>query len=373
MNDSMSARGAGGHLGRRRLLKLAATVGGAALVPAGATRFTAAQGTPIVPSDAYDGEQFVIYSYGGSWDEAVQAGAVNYLQQKYPGLEIIIDPSGGFTKLLAERESPSADVSFIDDSSMPQAIALEIAQPLELNKIPSAANIYPQGKLFDNYGLAVEFGRLGIAYRTDKVPSPPASWSALWDPAYQGHVAIGAPSPGGTAWLQFLVAAARLSGGDVDNIDPGFDKLAELKPGLLTITETTAQVTELLVSGDLWLTHFWDGRTIALARDGVPVAFAAPEEGAFATITYISMIKGTALPDLAHEFIELMLSQQGQVAFGQYIGYGPTNMTIQLPEPLIAEGVLYGQDQVEAMQILDWEALAPIKAEWLERWNAAMR
>lgn len=357
-------------LDRRQLLQ---AMGGAAAAIISGHAVSVAAAPPIAPSRQYDGKQFVVYSYGGAWDEAIKAGAVNTLQAKYPGLEIIIDPSGGFTKLLAERDNPAADVSFIDDSAMPRAIALDIAQPLDFSKIPNAADVYEQGKLFGDRGVAVEFGRLGLAYRTDKLPSPPTSWTDLWNPEYAGHVSIGTAETGGTAWVQFLVGVAEANGGGVDNIDPGFEKLAELKPNLLTITDSTAQVTQLLTSGDLWLTHFWDGRTIQMARDGVPVQFVAPKEGPFATITYMGMIKGTELPDLAHEFINLMLGEAGQVAFAENIGYGPTNKKVVLPESMIEEGVLYGQEQVDAMRILDWEKITQLEAEWLERWNEAVR
>lgn len=355
-------------LNRRRLLQAMSGAGiaaGSGFLP----RPQSAAAQSATPDTRYDGETFVIYSYGGAWDEAVKAGAVNVMQAKYPGLEIIIDPSGGFTKLLAERDNPAADVSFIDDSAMPRAIALEIAQPLDFSKIPSAADVYDKGKLFGDRGLAMEFGRLGLVYRTDKLATPPTSWGDIWNSEYAGHVAIGTATAGSTAWLQFLVAAAELDGGGVDNIDPGFERLSALKPNLLTVTDSTAQVTQLLTDGDLWLTHFWDGRTIQAARSGVPVAFVAPKEGPFATITYVAMIKGTEHSDLAYEFIELMLSTAGQQAFGEQIGYGPTNQTVVLPDSMIAEGVLYGPEEVEAMRILDWESLIGLEAEWLERWS----
>lgn len=357
-------------LDRRRLLRAA---GGAAAAAVGGRVVGTTAAPAIIPSAQYDGKQFVAYSYGGAWDEAVKAGAVNALQAKYPGLEIIIEPSGGFTKLLAERDNPAADVSFIDDAAMPRAIALEIAQPLDFSKIPNAADVYDKGKLFGDRGVAMEFGRLGLAYRTDKLATPPTSWNDMLNPEYAGHVAIGMAETGGTAWVQFLVGLAEANGGGVDNIEPGFAKLAELRPNLLTITDSTAQVTQLLTDGDLWLTHFWDGRTIQAARDDIPVKFVTPKEGSFATITYVGMIKGTELPDLAYEFIDLMLSESGQVAFGEHIGYGPTNKKVVLPEEMIAEGVLYGQEQVDEMRILDWEAITQMESEWLDRWNEAVR
>ncbi len=369
MGDEDRARSALSRPSRRGLLRAAAALGFGLL--GGALNLQPAAAAPR--PQQYQGARFVVSSYGGSWDDAVRAGAADPIKARYPGLEIIIDPSGGFTKLLAQRDNPDADVCFVDDSAMPLAVATELAAPLDMTRIPNAADVYPQGKLFGDRGLAMQFGRFGLIYRKDRIIEPPTSWADMWRSEYKGRVAIGAPSPGGTAWVQFLVAAARLNGGDENNIEPGFAKLQELKPNLLTITETTAQIIQLLTDGELWLTPFWDGRTIAMKRQGLPVEFATPKEGAYGTITYITMVKGTRYADLAHEFINQLLSQEGQIAFVQNIGYGPTNRRVELPQSMIDEGVLYGQAQVEAMNVLDWNALAPKRGEWLERWNSVMR
>lgn len=320
----------------------------------------------------YAGETFVIYSYGGAWDDAINEGAVKPLQERYPKLEIILAPDGGFSKVLAEKNDPQADVSFIDDSAMPQAIAVGLVAELDTSKIPNWKDVYSVGKAYGSYGAAMEFGRFGLCYRTDKIKKP-TSWGDLWNPDYKDHVSVGAATAGGTSWVQFLVAAAEQGGGSYKNIEPGFDKLKALKSNLITVTETTGQINQLLTDGDLWLTHFWDGRCIQLARNEVPVEFIAPKEGAFATITYITMVKGTKFPDLAHEFIDIVLSEEGQQVWTKFIGYGPTNMNVKLPQKNIDEGVLYGMEQVDAMNILPWEELLPHRPQWLERWNDAVR
>ncbi len=332
---------------------------------------TASQPTVSTPK-SYKGEKFVVYSYGGSWDDAIKEAAVKPLQAAHPDLEVIVAPDGGFTKLLAEKADPQADVSFVDDSAMPQAIAAGLIDELDPTKIASWNDIYDEGKLFGKYGAAMEFGRFGICYRADKIEKP-TSWEDLWNPKYKGHVTIGKATIGSTSWVQFLDAAARLNGGTVTtNVQTGFDKMKLLKPNLLTLTTTTGQINQLLTDGDLWITHFWDGRCIYLKRAGVKVEYVDPKEGPYATITYITMVKGAKHPELAYEFIEYVLKAENQGVWTKYIGYGPTNKKTVLDKKYIEEGVLYGEQQVKAMRMLPWQELANKRAPWLETWNTVM-
>ncbi len=38
------------------------------------------------------------------------------------------------------------------------------------------------------HAIPFAFDSIGIIYDTGKVPTPPTSWNALWDPQYQGKV-----------------------------------------------------------------------------------------------------------------------------------------------------------------------------------------
>jgi spermidine/putrescine-binding protein len=60
-----------------------------------------------------------------------------------------------------------------------------------------------------------------IAYNTNLVKTPPASWADVWKAEFKGKLAI--PDISGTSGQQFLMAAARLHGGSLENIDPGFE------------------------------------------------------------------------------------------------------------------------------------------------------
>src|SRR5262249_22184671 len=154
---------------------------------------------------------------------------------------------------------------------------------------------------------------------------------------------------------------------------PGFEMLRRLKPNLLTITETTAQETQLITSGDIWIQHWWDGRTLSTKKIGVPIDFATPKEGAWAVITYICIVRGTRNADIANDFINASLDPEAQIAFSTALPYGPTNLRTVLPESLQKLGVVYGKNALDRLEILDWQKIAPLRAPWTDKWNSIMR
>ena len=61
-------------------------------------------------------------------------------------------------------------------------------------------------------------------------PMAPAD---LWAPGLRNKIAIGDITA--TSGQHFLIAAARLNGGSVENIDPGFRAIRELRPSVVTL------------------------------------------------------------------------------------------------------------------------------------------
>ena len=49
----------------------------------------------------------------------------------------------------------------------------------------------------------------------------PTSWADLWDPKFKGKLAM--PDLTASGSYQVLVMAAKINGGDENNIDPGFE------------------------------------------------------------------------------------------------------------------------------------------------------
>lgn len=315
-------------------------------------------------SKEFEGEELVIASYGGALDEAVMEYVVKPFEEE-TGAEVIMDPSYDFTNLLSEGDNPNVDLMYLDDARVIEGGQLGILEELDKTKISHWDNLFDEAIDKEGHGVAWVFGSYGLVYNTEEIDKP-TSWDDLWNSQYKGKVAINdLVSNGG---VQAFVEAAKSKGGDEKNIEPAFEKYEELAPNLLTISASTAQLTDMLTRGEVWIAPWWDGRALSLEDSGAPVGYVLPDEGAYATIVMFSIPKGTKNQDLAYKFIEMSLEPEAQIGFAKEMYYGPTNQETELPSEL-ADRVIYGKEMVESLQFVDWEQVAKDRSEWIDRWN----
>ena len=148
-----------------------------------------------------------------------------------------------------------------------------------------------------------------ITYNTNLVKTPPTSWADLWKPEWKGKLAI--PDISGTSGQQFLMAAARLNGGSIENIDPGFEAIKKLKPNVQMMYTQPDQIIPLFERGDIAVAVWYTDRTGAAAAKGVPVAAAYPKEGAIGIVPTVSVPKASQKRELAQKYIAALLVAGG--------------------------------------------------------------
>jgi putative spermidine/putrescine transport system substrate-binding protein len=161
--------------------------------------------------------------------------------------------------------------------------------------------------------------------------------------------------------------AERLAGGDERNIDPGFRKLAQLKPNLGAIYTNSSQCQQLFEQGGTWIAPWYSGRVASTVRSGVPVKAAVTKEGEPVYLTMLCPLKGRWSPWVA-KFMEMHLAADVQQAFAKEFASGPSRTDVKL-DPEVAKNVPYGADQVSRLIQFDWDAVIPHLDEWTQRFN----
>jgi len=207
----------------------------------------------------------------------------------------------------------------------------------------------------------------GVAYNTAALPKGISSWNELWDPKFKGRVIL--PSLQNTEGLANLFLASHLATGKpmaeaLKDAEPGFAKLAALKPNLLTVYTQMPQAFNLLEQGEAWaiggaLSSF------ALLRksQGAPIELAAPKEGIFASPSGICVVKGAPAEDLAFAYVNEMLGAEIQAKIAGPTFALPTNTKVEAPKGMPSGVEVYG---------LDWALVAEKRNEWVTRWDREM-
>jgi len=171
-------------------------------------------------------------------------------------------------------------------------------------------------------------GPHGIIYSTKAFPNGVDSYTALFDPANNGKVAL----DGG--WLTALADAA-LASGITDPTAMTDDQVTQMKDKILaamkdgqfrTISESDSDMANLFKSGEVVLADGGRGTAEEINSNGGEVTWVAPKEGTLSWICGLGISAEAKNVDAAYSFIDYYVSKPAQAIVGD-LGYVITNPT----------------------------------------------
>lgn len=325
-------------------------------------------GLSVTPqASAQAPQELVLGIFGGSFaDNTKLCHIAPFEKATGAKVKLVLGSSTqNLAKLRATKGSPDIDVAYLDLSIAVQGREEGLLSKLDASRMPHYADLYASAYDKDSRFVGFMYGASAIAYNPKLVKTPPTSWQDLWNPAYKGKVAVGDIS--GTTGQHFLIAAARLNGGSVENIEPGFKALAALKPNVNVFYTQADQIVQLFERGDIEIAVWYPDRVGTAAAKGISVATAYPKEGAIGILPTVSIPEGSKHRDLGLKFIDVMLSPEAQTCFAQKQFAGPVNKKVKL-EGELAANVPYGAG-VERLYFPDPAVVAKLLPGWSERWS----
>lgn len=316
-----------------------------------------------------------VANYGGSFTESQRKYAGDVFS-KLTGVRIeYIDgnPTDHLAKLIASRgRDVPFDVVYLDDDVQKNAVAAGVLAKLDTSLVPNLGNLYNEAKSKEGYGPGMIFFSVGLAYNPDKFKEAglpePTSWEDLWRPELAGKVAV--PDLSKSYGRAFLVMAAKLAGGDEVNIEPGIDKIAQLKAH--SYPASSATMGTLFQSGEIWAGPWVNGRAWGLIDKGAPLRFIHPKEGGTGHMTTIDVVEGTPHPEEAHAYLNFVLGPLPQLGQAYDIPYGPTNMLLApvlAHYPDLARKFPSSPEDLKQLYLVDWSVINRDIAKISDLWN----
>ena len=278
---------------------------------------------------------FLESDIGAGIDLFFGGGAFDFERQAAAGLLVARDASG--------KQGPAAlaeaHPDWFSDGIMPQSFGGEPFRDPGYRWVGTVLSAF--GICYNRDSLA----RLGLE-------TPPDEWSDLEDPRYRGQIALADPTKSGSTTKAFemlvqeriqTLARERGLSGDAA-VAAGWDDamrlILRISANSRYFTDSSAKVPRDVAMGDAAVGMCIDfyGRSYnELYRDPATgesrIEFVMPRGGTSIGADPIGLLRGAPSPELAHRFIEFVLSPEGQKIWNYRVGApgGPTRHALRRP------------------------------------------
>ncbi|ABD56151.1 ABC transporter substrate-binding protein [Jannaschia sp. CCS1] len=284
--------------------------------------------------------------------------------------EVIFETGNNSDRLsrLQLREGAGVDVIYLTDRFSQLGIELGLFQPIDRAQVPNIDEIYdlaqaPQGE----YGPAYSIGRVGIVYNADEVEAPITSWDDLWREDLAGSVSL--PGITTTAGPMVVLRAGARAGVDAyEDPDAAFAEVAEIVPNVLTNYNTGSEMINLFSTGEITVSMAQDFALGRLQAAVPSVVWADLEDGAIATLNTINIPTGSENVELAHQFLNFVLSAEIQQELAERGVDAPVNNGVDLTEEQAAPWT-YGDEMIAGLNRMDYVPMNANLDDWINRWN----
>ncbi len=216
-----------------------------------------------------------------------------------------------------------ADVVEVCTDEMTPLTVRGLLRPLDAKAVPEFNNLAfsdaPQVRDADGNVLFVpaSAGPQGLIVNTDQVdPANIDSYANLFDPQYAGNVALEATpltAIGGTAMAMGMDDPMNLSDAQVEQVK---QYLLDHRDQFRSFADSDSSMVNLFKSGEVELADGGRGTTQAMIKDGVPVEWIAPKEGAMAWVCGLAITSKAQNIDAAYKLINYYASPEAQAISG---------------------------------------------------------
>ncbi len=309
--------------------------------------------------------QAVVGTWGGDYGALLQQTVDNPIMKPL-GIEIAQDIANNDprrTKLIAEKGSRrgSMDVACINDNDTFLLTQQGIFETVPESEVPRVSAVLPVFKKPST--IPHIYSAMVILYNPSKIPTPPKSYSDLWDPKYKGRVGYS-----DILYTYNLAAASISAGGSMSDFTPGRKQLMDLKSRDVKVYPSNEALAAGLKSEEVWITTMWLARGFMWKKSGIPVEASIPSEGAVPVLFEAGVPRNARNKESAWKYMNAMLDPAAQAAFADRMGYVPTVKDAKLPADL-AKQISLTDAQQEKLHTPDYAYMQREQGSILDFWN----
>ncbi len=315
------------------------------------------------------------FHYSGSNQDIVPEAVIKAYTAAHPNVTVQVQQGNNTSTFPAIEASvkttgvPTVNCGYFNVAATTQGEIDGIWDPIDPTVVTHVAD-FPAAALGPSgHGIEWAFSPVGLVYRTDLVTPAPTSWMDLLDSRFAGHVAL----------IDFplityngLVPVNRILGGTDADLSKGFAayKTAAQAGQFQSIFTSTAQIQNLLQTGDVTLLGYAYGNIAPWITQGMQLGYVVPKEGQIAFPLYFQILKGSTPAQVyqCEQLINTLLDPTNLASYAGYTDVAPTSNAVQLPASLSSVAA-YSKDAISGALQLDFNVLAQDTAANQQSWT----
>jgi putative spermidine/putrescine transport system substrate-binding protein len=291
------------------------------------------------------------------------------------GFEVVLVPKATGIEIMAtaiaQKSNPQVDVIQSDLLPWLGAIDQDLYASIDPETVPNLTQLYAPALIKSKDGTQIlgvqPYGDVfALIYNKDTFEknhwATPTQWTDMERPELQGQLLI--PPPSSIYGIYFLIIAARAHGGDEKHIEPGFEAMKKIAPGVVDWSDTFAKMSQFLADGTAALAFHGISGALDMISRKLPVAYAIPDP-VYYSPTAMGVMKNGPNPAGARAFVNWWISRDVQSYRAETYGQTVMNSTVQLSPAAAAK--LPSKEKLSKLVEVDYTTVLANRQAWTDR------
>ena len=226
-------------------------------------------------------EELIFYN----WPDDMPGSALEAFTAEY-GVRIIYQTFDSFEEAVDHiRAGEIYDVVNLDSRFIPALIAEGRLAEIDHTHIPNFKNISANFRdlVYDpgnRYTVPYNWGTTGLVVRDDLTFTPVTNWADLWDPRYEGKVAIWEGESREVLGLTLKSLGYDANSENPAELEAALVRLLDIKPGLHLLDSGPESLSSLLEQGEVIVSMGYAGDVLEARQLTSHITYVLPGEGA---------------------------------------------------------------------------------------------
>ena len=278
-------------------------------------------------TDEFEGQTLKVFN----WGEYIGEDVISEFEDQY-GVKVVYETflsnEAMYTKL---QTGDVYDVLVPSDYMIERLIQEDMLQKLDHSKIPNLSNLSEGVKNLpydpnNDYSVPYFWGSVGIVYNKNNVDLNDLEnegFSIFHNTKYSGRIYM-YDSERDSFMMAFKALGYSMNTSDETEISEAYDWLKEIN-STMSPAYVTDEVIDSMSAGRKDLAVVYSGDAVTILDENEDMGYYCPKEGTNLWSDAMVIPKNAANPDLAHVFINFIMSDEISRQNSEYAGYASSN------------------------------------------------